>query len=908
MKTNPASRLGAVIIVAAGLLVSMSPVVASAARPGDTGPRSSGLRLSTSSGGRLGNTLPVGGTHTCAVIADGTVRCWGDNSAGQLGNGSTVASSVPVTVTTSGGGTLTSVVSVASGARHTCALRADGTVFCWGDNASAKLGLGSTTPSSSSVARPVKAGSANFTGAVMLAAGRSHTCAIRFDGTIHCWGSNLSGQLGLGFFGLTITSPTRVTASGGGDFTGAVSIAAGLSHMCAVHVAGTVHCWGENSSGQLGNGETGTRSHTPVTVSLDGGGDFTGAVSVATGAGHTCALRADGTVHCWGDNSGGQLGNGGLEAVQPVQVLGNAVSLATGFFHTCAVVVGGTVQCWGFNAEGQIGNNQTGGDVLIPTQVSAARLGDAVAVTAGGSHTCARRADDTVRCWGQNVFGQLGNSINADEDEPVPVVGIDPAPSARAIATGHLHTCAARASGNAACWGDNGSGQVGNGTQTDQSSPVAVGGLTGVLAVASGALHTCALRFDGTVWCWGDNSTAQLGNSSAGSLATSPVRVTDITDAVAISAGNRHTCAVRVGGRISCWGYNASAQLGDGSGSTGPKAVPVTVVRLGGGDLLDAIAVAAGGNHTCALHVGGSVSCWGGNTFGEVGDATTVGVRSRAATVVSLPDATALAAGPAANHTCALRVDGSVRCWGRNGDTQLGDGTILNRNFPVPVSVGAIVTLAAGGRHTCALHTSSLVLCWGANPQGQLGNGSTTTPNPPAPVVVLLSVITGVNQPPVIVPFTGGARLAAGSQHTCLLVVTGRVACWGDNGEGQIGDGGRPADRLFATAVPSFAFNVEEAVALHRGGRVATVTALASCEDGARVQVRVRLIQGATSGHGIAIGQCTGALERYEVTVPAHGRAAFVEGAATAEAEAIVRSHGDVLEEPVWTRGVRLAR
>jgi hypothetical protein len=274
----------------------------------------------------------------------------------------------------------------------------------------------------------------------------------------------------------------------------------------------------------------------------------------------------------------------------------------------------------------------------------------------------------------------------------------------------------------------------------------------------------------------------------------------------------------------------------------------------------------------------------------------------------STPLATALASGPAANHTCALRVDGSIRCWGRNGDSQLGDGTILNRNFPVPVNVvGAAVALAAGGGHTCALNTSSLVLCWGANPQGQLGNGSTTTPNPPAPVVVLMS-IPRVNQPPVLIPFPGSVRLTAGSQHTCVLVVTGRVACWGDNGQGQIGDDGRPADRLFATAVPSFAFNVEEAVALGRRGRVATVTALASCEDGAHVLIRVRLIQGAASGHGIAIGRCTGALEQYEVTVRAHGRAGFVAGAATAEADAIVRRRRVVLEEPSWTRAVQLTR
>ncbi|HEY7676271.1 MAG TPA: hypothetical protein VIG69_04315, partial [Candidatus Methylomirabilis sp.] len=351
---------------------------------------------------------------------------------------------------------------------------------------------------------------------------------------------------------------------------------------------------------------------------------------------------------------------------------------------------------------------------------------------------------------------------------------------------------------------------------------------------------------------------------------------------------------------------NASGQLGDGSGSTGPRFVPVTVTRAGGGDLLDVVAIAAGVNHTCALQASGSVSCWGGNSFGERGDATTVPIISRAVTVVSLPDATALAAGPAATHTCALRADGSLRCWGRNDGGQLGDGTLLNRNFPVPVNgVAGAVALTAGSVHSCAVQVSSLVMCWGLNDQGQLGNGSRTTPNPPAPVAVIFLVLVP-NQPAVPVPLTGAVGLAAGFKHTCALLVTGQVGCWGENGQGQIGDGTN-TDRLAVTAVPSFAFNVEPAVALGGHGRVARVTALALCEAGDHVQIRVALTQGAVSGHGIAAGRCTGALERYEVIVPAHGWAGFEAGPATAVADAIVRDRGRVVDRPHWTRAVELA-
>jgi len=917
MKTERTARLSVALAAALGLLVWASPASAAPLRPGGIGPRGSGLRLSAS--GTLDTSIvpEFGGRHTCAVIADGSVRCWGEGGAGQLGNGGSVASNVPVTVARPGGGALTGVVGVAAGPEHTCAARVDGTVFCWGDNAFGRLGLGTQIIGpTSSVALQVKVGAAAFTGAVTVAAGTEHTCALRFDGTVHCWGRNRYGQLGNDFFSSS-QSPVPVGLTGD-IFTGVVAIAAGSFHTCAVRVDGTaatVHCWGANRAGQLGS--PGGLSAGPVKVTVAGGGDFTGAATVVAGESHTCALRADGTVHCWGRNSEGQIGNNSTApALQPVQVLTNAVALAAGAFHTCAVVVGGTVWCWGLNDQGQIGNNQTGGTRLVPTQVSPTRLADAVAVTAGASHSCARRADDSVRCWGDNSLGQLGNSVNSDDDEPVPVVGIDPVPSGRGITASFVLTCAARASGNAACWGDNELGQLGNGNQDDQPTPVAVrdssnanASLGGVLAVAGSSVHACALRFNGTVFCWGDNSQGQLGNPAAGSFSTKPVQAGNLTDVVAVAGGPLHTCALRVGGRVSCWGYNASGQLGDGSGSTGPRSVPVTVVRAeaeGGGDLLEVVAIAAGVNHNCALHASGAVSCWGGNDFGALGDTTSVGVRSRAVTVVSLPDATALATGPTANHTCALRADGSVRCWGRNDDSQLGDGTILNRNFPVPNGVTDAVALAAGARHSCAARVSGLALCWGANNQGQLGNGTKTTPTPPAPVLVLFALVPVPNQPPVPIPFQGGVGLTAGSQHTCALLVTGQVGCWGDNSAGQVGDGNRPSDRLTVTAVPSFAFNVEEAVALGRRGRVAAVTALALCEPGAEVQIRVALGQGGVSGHGIAVGRCTGVLEQYEVTVPATGRAGFVAGPATAEAVAIVRLRGQVVDEPHWTRAVQL--
>lgn len=345
---------------------------------------------------------------------------------------------------------------------------------------------------------------------------------------------------------------------------------------------------------------------------------------------------------------------------------------------------------------------------------------------------------------------------------------------------GGFHTCAVSGD-SAVCWGENSDGQLGNGGRLDAPFAVRVQDIAGPAEVSSGGTHSCALLTDGTVRCWGRNAFGQLGTAS-GASSTAPVAVSGLTGAVSISAGNSHTCAVLSGGSVVCWGNNAFGQLGDGSFAH--SASPVTVSGLAG-----ATAVSAGGTHTCALVSGGEARCWRSSIRDQLGNAgipTGSGSRSPVE-VTGLSGAVSLSAGE--NHTCVLLDSGAVRCWGDNSSGQLGSfwaaPNLPTSSTPLSPGVSDAVSIAAGLSHSCAALSDKRVVCWGENAEGQLGNGSFAgfvPPGPSAPPTTTISPVQAAG-------LATAVSVTAGLFHSCAGLEDGRVACWGRNTSGQLGDG-----------------------------------------------------------------------------------------------------------------------
>jgi alpha-tubulin suppressor-like RCC1 family protein len=392
-----------------------------------------------------------------------------------------------------------------------------------------------------------------------------------------------------------------------------------------------------------------------------------GVKTITVGWRHTCALMSDGGVKCWGNNHEGQLGDGSESDMNaPAEVVGlmsNTTGIAAGERHTCALTTAGGVKCWGNNHDGQLGDG-TRIDRVTPVDVVGLASG-VTAITAGWRHTCALMSDGGVKCWGNNHEGQLGDGSESDMNAPAEVVGL--MSNTTGIAAGERHTCALTTAGGVKCWGNNHDGQLGDGTRIDRVTPVDVVGLaSGVTAITAGWRHTCALMSDGGVKCWGNNHDGQLGDGTDSERLT-PVEVKGLSSGVlAITARWRHTCALTTAGGVKCWGNNHDSQLGDGT-KIG-RHTPVDVDGLASG----VTAITAGWRHTCALASTGGVKCWGNNHEGQLGDGTGADKRTPVDVLGLTSGAIAVAAG--GQHTCALG-QSWIQCWGDNEDGQLGDGT-----------------------------------------------------------------------------------------------------------------------------------------------------------------------------------------------------------------------------------------
>jgi uncharacterized delta-60 repeat protein len=719
--------------------------------------------------------LAAGANHTCAIKADGTLACWG----GENGKGQTNAPA----------GTFSSV---SAGANHTCAIKADGTLACWGQNSEGVTDAPAGTFSS-------------------VAAGGGHTCAIKTVGTLACWGTNSSGQL------------EGIPA---GTFS---SVSSGIAHTCAIRTDRTLACWGSNSSRQ---------TDAPL-------GTFS---SVSAGGSHTCAIRTDGTLACWGYD-------GDRQTDAP---LGTFSSVSSGWSHTCAIKTDGTLACWGDNSYGQ---------TTVPA-------GTFSSVTSGGAgYTCAIKTDGTVECWGRNQDGQTNASAGSF------AAGCQ---TCLLYQTGTLVTLTATPYATSAFDGWSGEGCAGTGTcmvTMDQvrnvtatfteatyplevtpagsgagsvtSSPTGIDCGTSCQAtfdagtqVTLSASADPGSRFDGwlgdctgtttactvtmtqarsvsagfttlphdPVWGWGVNDSGQAGATACSTPCPVPSQVAGLSGVVSVAGGNSHSLALKANGTVWGWGspgfgvlggascsspcppvqvpslsgitaiasgqYHALALRSDnqvvgwglnGYGAVGPTTCQQNCVPTDVTGLTDVVAISAGEHHSVALRADGSVWTWGDNAYGQLGR-TGCSTDCPPAQVPGLSDIVRIDSG--GYHTMALRADGSVWGWGYNGDGRVGDPTCPTVCSPTKVeglpSIGAI---AAGGGHSLALDDDGNVWGWGVNGHRQLGARACVSGCPPSMILGLPRIVT----------------IAAGDVHSMALASDGTVWGWGYNQQGQLG-------------------------------------------------------------------------------------------------------------------------
>ena len=618
----------------------------------------------------------------------------------------------------------------------------------------------------------------------------------------------------------------------------AVQVTVGDGHACAAFEDGSARCWGEGRrTGQRGDGVLLSAfprdwlgayelRPKPEKVGLPKPNqviNLTGAVEIAAGSGHTCARRKDGTVWCWGDNSVGQLGvkdsNRSYQQLPyPVRAVGvtEAVQIAVGSRHSCARRADGSVWCWGGGSyEGQLGRDEEG---RAPGPVPG--IANAVELRAAENLSCARVASGAVLCWGENDLGQRGNGTAGDR----PVVA-EPTTlaqrSAVELSVGGEHVCVRASSGSVTCWGSNSSGR----RDVPADLPLQT--------VTAGPENTCGVTAAGAFWCWGRAALFKqlLPAKAFEAMRSGKAQIGTVSGVKQLAVGTEHICFRLDSGAVQCWGSSwRDTATKRNDASQGPFVIE---------GLIQAIDVAANRTRSCAVAKDGSVACWGSVQKLEP--------------VNGISDAAQVCLGK--EHGCVRLAGGTVMCWGVGDRGQLGRGrTAKNETLgPAPVpGLAGVEQVVASDYATCARTTGGLVRCWGSNQDGELGEGVFSREGPKSaighPVAVRLTLPAvdvqgggssfcarlsdgsiacwgsnefgqilskdekrGGKAPSAVVGVKSGVQIAVAGQHACVRVTGGRVLCWGSNVDGQMGEGtwGRGNLRVKPAEVPALAGSTE---------------------------------------------------------------------------------------------------
>ncbi len=632
---------------------------------------------------------------------------------------------------------------------------------------------------------------------VDVAAGRRHVCGVTEVGELYCWGYNRDDQVGVeqeDFWDYR-PSPQQV-----GDDSDWSQVAAGPSHSCGIRDDGTLWCWGSQRFGALGNGVVDDEStHIPQQVGDEewvyvtaGGSDGTFGYDL-----NTCGIRDNGTLWCWGYNYYGQLGQGDTQEYDTPQQVGDEDDWETVDVADNSVcgIRSGELYCWGHNPSpiGHSGHRLPidNDNTVISTPHRVGEESDWTDIALGDddsnlgaitevSHGCGIRSGG-LYCWGEFPAEEIGviHQIGDDQDWTV-------------VRAAHRSTCALRQDQTLWCFGQNANDMLGIGVAGDILEPQQVGDADDwatfdiashsktpfvLMGVANEphlrpSRHLCGIRGpDSEMRCWGRNTFGELGQGEL-TWTADPTLVDGNLSWDQLAVGLYNTCGIDTDGDLRCWGYNADTNLDQG--------VQATPQIYGDGNWST---LAASSLLNCAINSAQELWCWGhsGNNglFGDVPNDGFPFYRVVEPTQIAASQqwkSVSTSASPAAYsrpYLCAIDADDLLWCWGSNSDGQLGDNTTDNRYEPGQVGDELWATVATGYRHACGVRADGTLWCWGHNEDGRLGNG--TTDNALEPVQVgtdedWMEVVTGLD-------------------FSCGLRESGAVYCWGDNSYGQLGDG-----------------------------------------------------------------------------------------------------------------------